>query len=234
MITSKFVCAAAIVAAAVVGTAGTAHTEPLNIELAPTVHYTTYKDGAAAVISIDQGSLVVDGGRFQIRSANGDVLAGVPLEYNVDEIAFPIDATIDGHTARLTPSVDPARAYYKPVAMPFQDQAPWRTAYEREQAAWARMTQTITTGAAAGAIAGAIGTGLIGCLVGGTTAGIATGPLAMLFGAGPLAGCLIGAAALAPLGVVGGAMFVGAPVAIAAFIQYQDTINAPFAPAAPR
>ncbi|WP_433197689.1 hypothetical protein ACQP1G_01730 [Nocardia sp. CA-107356] len=205
--------------------------DDMSTDIGPGVHYTAYQDGNAAVIAIDSGSIVIENGRFQLRSNSGDLLAGIPLEFNLDDIAFPIDARIDGRTATLTPVLDPARAHYKPAALPFEDQAPWKTPYDREVAAWARLTSTITMGAAAGAIVGAVGAGAIGCLLGGVTAGIATGPLATLFGAGPLAGCLIGAVALAPLGVIGGAIFVGAPIAAAAAIQYLTTVNQPFVPA---
>ncbi|MGW2663764.1 hypothetical protein ACWCW7_22630 [Nocardia tengchongensis] len=232
---TKLVTALAITACTLGATAGTATATPapapLNVDVAPGVNYKAYKDGTAAVITVDSGKLIVDNGQFQIRSNTGEVLAGVPLEYKVDDIAFPIDATIDGNTARLMPSLDPARAQYKPVAIPFQDQAPWKTPYEREQAAWNRMTQTISMGTSIGAMVGAVGSGAIGCLLGGVTLATATAPLATLFGIGPLAGCLIGAAALAPVGALAGSLFVGAPIAIAAFIQYQDTINAPFNPA---
>ncbi|MGW5570310.1 hypothetical protein ACWEVD_03840 [Nocardia thailandica] len=219
-------CAAALSTLAL--TSSVAAADPLAVDVAPGVHYTAYKDGTAAVIEIQHGALIVDNGQFQIRSERGEILAGVPLEFNVDDIAFPIDVAVSGDTARLTPALDPTRAHYRPVALPYQEQAPWKSPYDREQAAWSRMTSTISTGAAVGALVGAVGAGTIGCLLGGVTAGVVTGPLALLFGAGPVAGCLIGAAALAPIGVLSGAILVGAPVAIAAVIQYQDTVNAPF------
>ncbi|MFE3254327.1 hypothetical protein ACFXPS_05920 [Nocardia sp. NPDC059091] len=230
--------AAAMLAATLIAAATPAAADPTaspdtpSVGLAPAVHYTAYQSGPSALISTDSGSLTIEGGRFQIRAATGEVLGSIPLEFNLDDIALPIDAHIDGNTATLTPSLDPARAHYKPAALPFEDQAPFKTPYDREVAAWGRLASTVTTAAAGGAMVGAIGAGLIGCLLGGATAGLATGPVAMLFGAGPLAGCLIGAAALAPVGVLGGAIFVGAPIAAAAVIQYFATVNAPFNPPA--
>ncbi|WP_280451691.1 hypothetical protein [Nocardia cyriacigeorgica] len=206
----------------------------LDVGIAPGVNYKAYKNGAAAVITVDAGQLIVDSGQFQIRSNDGRILAGVPLEVNIDDIAFPVDVAIEGNTASLTPILDPARARYAPVALPFQDSAPWRSPYEREQAAWNRMSQTIMMGAAVGAIVGAVGSGLIGCLLGGAAGAALTGPLATLLGAGPLAGCLIGAGAMSPIGMLAGSIMVGAPVAIAAFVQYQTTINEPFRPAQPK
>ncbi|GAA5055198.1 hypothetical protein [Nocardia callitridis] len=227
---TKSVIALALATTATILGATTAAAAPptLDVDLMPGVNYRAYQDGDTAVISVDSGKLIVDHGRFQIRSDSGDILAGVPLEFNIDDIAFPIDAEIDGNTARLTPSADMSRANYNPVALPFEDSAPWKSPYDREVAAWTRMTSTISTSSIIGAVVGAVGAGTIGCLLGGAAGTVLTGPLATLFGAGPLAGCLIGAAALAPIGVLSGAVFVGAPVAIAAFIQYQTTINAPF------
>lgn len=71
--------------------------------------------------------------------------------------------------------------------------------------------------------------GAAGCIVGGAVAA-PTAVLTAVFG--PLAGCVAGALVLAPVGALGGAIFVGAPVAIGAAIQYFSTINAPFTPPA--
>ncbi|MGY2006352.1 hypothetical protein ACW9HJ_01340 [Nocardia gipuzkoensis] len=219
----------ALALAAVMVGVGTAQAAPsLDVDVAPGVNYRAYQDGNAAVISIDSGSLTVVDGKFQIRGASGEVLAGVPLEYNFDDIAFPIEAKIDGTTARLTPVMDVDRARYNPVALPFEDTAPWKTPYEREVAAWTRMTSTIAMSATVSAIVGAVGAGTIGCLLGGVAGAVLTGPLATLFGAGPIAGCLIGAGALAPIGAIAGSILIGAPVAVAAFIQYQSTVTSPF------
>ncbi|MFH5209321.1 hypothetical protein [Antrihabitans spumae] len=235
----KLAAAAVLLTAATGISAGTAYAAPapapgqeapLSIDIAPSVNYTAYQNGASAVITIDNaGKLIVANGNFEIRSNSGQTLAGVPLEYSIDDIAFPIDASIDGNTATLTPSTDPARAYYKPVALPFENQAPWKTPYEREVAAWTRLTQTITLGTGIGAISGAVIGGAAGCIVGGAVAA-PTAVLTAVFG--PLAGCVAGALVLAPVGALGGAIFVGAPVAIAAAIQYFSTINAPFTPPA--
>ncbi|MCP2315118.1 hypothetical protein APR12_000448 [Nocardia amikacinitolerans] len=147
-VTAAAVGVAAATASADTGTGS--GTEPLSVALAPRVDYTASVDGNAAVITVDDaGRLAVDNGRFEIRSADGRILAGVPLEFNVDDIAFPIDAEIAGNTARLVPVLDPARAQYKPAALPFQEHAPWKTPYEREQAAFSRLAATVTMGVGA-------------------------------------------------------------------------------------
>ncbi|WP_280184258.1 hypothetical protein [Nocardia cyriacigeorgica] len=224
----KLAVASAAGLAALTMCSATVAAEPLSVDVAPGVNYTAHQDGTAAVITVDAGQLIIDDGKFQIRADDGTVLAGVPLEFNVNNVAFPIDAEIDGHTARLTPSLDPARAVEKSVALPFQEHAPWKTPYDREVAAFSRMAGTITMAGVAGGVAGAVGAGVIGCLVGGVTLAAATSPVAMMFGAGPIAGCLIGAGALAPVGAVAGALLIGAPVTTAAVIQYFTTINEPF------
>ncbi len=206
-------------------------TDTINVDLAPHVNYKANQVGDAAIITTDAGTLTVQNGQFQIRAASGEILAGAPLEYYVDDIAFPIDAQISGNTATLTPSIDVSRAWYHPAAMPFENQAPWKTPYEREVAAWSRMTTTISMGAAIGTLTGAVVGAGGGCVVGALAGLAATAALLTIFGAGPLAGCVVGALALGPLGALAGAIFVGAPIAIAAGAQYFTTINQPFVPA---
>lgn len=233
----KWLTAALLAVTASSSTAGLASAKPespsLTTQLAPVVTYKAYQDGATAVISVASGSLLVDHGRFEIRSATGKVVAGVPLSFNVGDIAFPIEAKVAGATAWLTPKLDRSRATYRPVALPYQKDAPWKSRYDREQAAWNRMSSTIVTGAAVGAIVGAVSAGALGCLLGGVSGAVVTAPLFLLLGGGPVAGCLVGATMLAPVGTLVGSIFVGAPVAIASVIQYQDTVNAPFKPPAP-
>ncbi len=71
--------------------------------------------------------------------------------------AAPIAADISDRTATLTPQLDMAKATYQPVALPFEDKAPWKNEYDREQAAWSRMTSTISMGATIGTLVGGLG-----------------------------------------------------------------------------
>ncbi|PSR68348.1 hypothetical protein C8258_11035 [Nocardia sp. MDA0666] len=183
------------------------------------VHYRAVNTGAAAVITTDSGSMDVSDGIFRIRSAAGAVLAGIPLTIRIDDVAYPVEASIRDHTAILTPA-----------ALPFEDEAPWRTRYEREQAAFSRAALQITTAAAGGAGVGTAIGGIAGCVGGALVGAVVTGILAALFGAGPLAGCLAGMAVGAGIGAFAGALLVAAPVAVASVIQYFTTINEPFVP----
>jgi len=180
----------------------------------------------------DAGSLTVANGQLQINDDAGALVGGLPLLMQLDDMKVPIAAQVQGNTATL--SLDGSRAVYNPVALPFQEFAPWKTPYEREQAAWTRMTQTITMGAAIGAIVGAIGAGTAGCVLGGALGAVGGFAFLLPTGVGPVVttavGCLAGAVAFAPVGTLAGSILVGAPVAIAAAIQYITTINEPMAP----
>ncbi|MGQ4618486.1 hypothetical protein [Nocardia sp. R7R-8] len=195
------------------------------------VNYTAEANPVSTIINTDAGSLVNEDGVFKIKAANGTTVAGAELKFRVDDFEFPIAADISDHTAVLTPQFDKEHAVYKPVALPFEDKAPWKTEYDRELAAWNRLTSTISAGATVGTLVGGLSGAALGCLAGGAAGLALTGPLLGLFGAGPIAGCIAGAAAVGFLGTLAGQLFVTAPVAILAAIQYFTTINQPFVPA---
>ncbi|MFE3192345.1 hypothetical protein ACFXHA_25270 [Nocardia sp. NPDC059240] len=185
----------------------------------------------SAVIVTDGGSMAVEDGTFTIRADDGTVLTGTELAFRVDDFEFPIDASITGRTATLTPALDMTRAVYKPVAMPFEDKADWDSPYDREQDAWNRMTSTIGLGLSIGALGGALGGAAVGCVLGGLAgAGIASATLIGLFGPflpAAVIGCMAGVIALGVLGSVAGTILISTPIAIAAAVQYFTTINEP-------
>ncbi|MET8426482.1 hypothetical protein [Nocardia sp. NPDC004860] len=226
----KFTGIVALVIAATGVTAGTAYAAPAEADNAA-INYTGQSTDTGAIIRTDAGSLVVEDGVLKIKAANGTTVAGTELKFRVDDFEFPIAAEINDRTATLTPQFDEAHAVYKPVALPYEDQAPWKTQYDRELAAWNRLTSSISAGATLGTLVGGLGGAAVGCIAGGAAGLVATGALATLFGAGPLAGCVVGAATVGFLGTIAGQLFVTAPVAIAAAVQYFTTINQPFTPA---
>ncbi|WP_433661158.1 hypothetical protein ACQPW1_02460 [Nocardia sp. CA-128927] len=229
----KLAVVAALVTMATGVAAGTSVAAPSTNE--GPVNFTAHATDTSSVITTDSGSLVVEDDALKIKAADGTVVAGTPLKFRLDDFEFPIAAQISQRTATLTPQLDPAQAVYKPVALPFEDKAPWKSEYDREQAAWSRLTSTISLGASIGTLVGGLGGAAVGCVLGGALGGtIVAGTIVGLFGpfvGGIIAGCLGGAAAIGALGVIGGQIFVTAPVAIAAAIQYFTTINQPFAPA---
>ncbi|MFI9505668.1 hypothetical protein [Nocardia sp. NPDC052566] len=231
----KLAVVAALVTMATGVAAGTSTAAPQTEADNGVINFTARATDTQSIITTDAGSLVVEDGALKIKAANGTVVAGTPLKFRVDEFEFPIAAQISDRTATLTPQVDTAHAVYKPVALPFEDKAPWKTEYEREQAAWSRLTSTISAGATVGTLVGGIGGGAVGCVLGGIVgAGAAAASIVGLFGPfvpAAVLGCLGGIAAIGAIGVLAGQIFITAPVAIAAAIQYFTTINAPFAPA---
>lgn len=222
----KFAGIAALIVTALGAATGTAGAAPETADGA--INYTATNTEQNTVIKTDAGSLVVEDGVFKVKAANGTTVAGTELNFRVDDFVFPIAADISGRTATLTPQFDVEHAQYKPVALPFENQAPWKSEYEREVAAWTRLTSTISAGATVGTLVGGIGGAAVGCVAGAIAGAALTAPLLTIFGTGPIAGCLAGAAAFGFLGTVAGQIFVTAPVAILAAAQYFTTVNQPF------
>ncbi|MGW4246987.1 hypothetical protein [Nocardia sp. NPDC004722] len=226
----KFTTTALLLAAAAGVAAGPAGATPAGTD-GGVINYTNQASETGSVIRTDAGSLVVEDGALKIKAADGTTVAGTALTFRVDDFEFPIAAQVSDRTATLTPQFDETHAVYKPVALPYEDQAPWKTQYDREQAAWNRLRDTVSMGATVGTLVGGLGGAALGCVVGGVVFAAATAPLATMFGVGPVAGCLIGASTVGFLGTIAGQVFVTAPVAIASAIQYFTTINQPFTPA---
>lgn len=226
MFMKKIVAPAVLSLAALTVTTGTVHAAPEQ-----PVSFTAHATDTASIIEIEHGSLVIDDGALQVRDTAGTVVAATPLSFTIDEFEFPIAAEIAGRTATLTPQLSMDKAVYKPVALPFDDQAPWKTEYEREQAAWSRMTSTISLGAGIGTLVGSLGGAAVGCVLGGIAgATVASATIIGLFGPfipAAAIGCLGGVLAIGSLGAVAGQILITAPVAIGAAIQYFSTINAP-------
>jgi hypothetical protein len=195
------------------------------------VNYTATVTDSATIISADIGSLVVEDETFKVKSPTGTVLAGVELSFRVDDFVFPIAVEISDRRARLTPAFDVAHAQYRPVALPYEDKAPFKTEYDREQAAWSRMTSTIAMGATIGTLVGGLSGAAVGCLLGGIAgATVAAATIVGLFGPfipAAAVGCIGGIIAIGALGTIAGQLFVTAPSAIMAAVQYFTTINAP-------
>ncbi|WP_194820500.1 hypothetical protein [Nocardia sp. XZ_19_385] len=223
----KVITASALLVTALGITAGTVSAAPAEQD----IHYTATATEKTAIISTDAGSLVVEDGALKVKSPRGAMLGGTELSFRVDDFVFPIAAEVAGRTATLSPQFDIAHATYSPVALPYEDQAPWKTPYDREQAAWARMTQTISMGATIGTLVGGLGGAAVGCVLGGIAgATIASAAIIGLFGAfipAAAIGCLGGIAAVGFLGTVVGQLLVTAPVALMAAVQYFTTINSP-------
>ncbi|MGS2806011.1 hypothetical protein [Nocardia sp. MW-W600-9] len=229
MKTTKIALAAAALLTAGTVAASTVHAAPTA--QAP-IGFTAEAVDSTSRITTDAGSLVVENGMFEVKAADGTTVAATPLRFQLDDFEFPIAAEITGRTATLTPQLSMDKAVYKPVALPFEDKAPWKSEYDREQAAWSRMTSTISLGASIGTLVGGLGGAAVGCVLGGIIgATVASATIVGLFGPflpAAAVGCLGGILAIGALGTVAGQILVTAPVALGAAIQYFTTINQPF------
>ena len=229
----RITVASTLIAASVCLAAAPASAAPAAAD-GQAIDYTTTSTPTQTTIHTDAGSMGVENGVFKIKAANGTTLAGTELTFRVDDFVFPIAADIADHTATLTPQLDAAHAVYKPVDLPYQNTAPWKTPYDREQAAWSRLSSTILTGATVGTMVGGLAGGGVGCILGGVAgATVAAATIVGLFG--PIVpaaglGCLGGIIAVGALGTLAGQLLVTAPVAVMAAVQYFTTINAPFVP----
>ncbi|MGW6421843.1 hypothetical protein ACWF82_04130 [Nocardia sp. NPDC055053] len=227
----KSAAAAAMLAVAIGITAGATGSASADADVP--VEFTAQEVAGKSVITTDAGSMVVEEGAFTLKAPNGATIAATPLTFRLDDFELPIAAEIAGNTATLTPQLDVSKAVYKPVALPFEDKAPWKSEYDREVAAWSRLTSTISMGASIGTLVGGLGGAAVGCVLGGVLAGtVALGTIVGLLGPflpAAAVGCIAGALLVGPVGAIAGQIFVTAPVAIGAAIQYFTTINQPFA-----
>ncbi len=162
--------------------------------------------GPAPTLSTPIGSLSVGDGQLQASTASGQVVGSVPIA----QVGQPQVNAVAARPVPVTPVLDYG----------------WKTEGDREQWAFKRAQDSISTAAAISGAVGAVGGGAVGCVIGGIGATAATGPFAIL--GTPIAGCLLGAAAGATLGGLVTAAVVTIPVAVAAGIGYFQTVNSPF------
>ncbi|WP_280470245.1 hypothetical protein [Nocardia brasiliensis] len=238
MLMRKFAATSALMIAALGVTAGAVNAAPATEAENGVVNFTASSTDTQTTIKTDAGSMVVEDGVLKIKAANGTTIAGTDLHFRVDDFEFPIAADISDRTATLSPEFSMDKAVYKPVALPFEDKAPWKSEYDREQAAFNRMKDTIAMGATIGTLVGGLGGAAVGCVLGGIAgATVASATIIGLFGPfipAAAVGCLGGIIAVGALGTVAGQILITAPVAIGAAIQYFATTSGPFnAPPAP-
>lgn len=179
-------------------------------------------DDRSVLVSVANASLATEDGHLVFRDTAGAVVERFPLTFIApDKRTYPIDASVKGNSARLTPSKDRARSAATDVALlkrtEVADENGYKSRDERNDAALTRLGKevamgvTVTTviGAAIGAVLG----GIVGCV-----AGLAAGPLGCFF-----AGIPLGTAAGTGIGVI-----LAGGVAGAAVIRYFDTVTKPF------
>ncbi|GAA5057972.1 hypothetical protein [Nocardia callitridis] len=233
---SKVAATSALVISALGIATGTVHAEPatpagpvpsfvdgvqqgLN-QVMPGIHWKTGIEGDGVVVETDAGSLGTADNQFQIRDDHGAVVAGFPLSYTLNDLEYPINATIDGTRAVLTPSTDPATA--QPIGL--RHDVVQQDAFDDAVSAASTQFGVIT---AIGTLVGTLVGGVGGCVIGGIGGAVIGIPVLDIGGATGLAGCLGGAALGIPLGAAAGLVLTGVPAAIAVGIGFANRINAP-------
>ncbi|MFD7846582.1 hypothetical protein ACFV4K_27020 [Nocardia sp. NPDC059764] len=222
-------------------TAATANATPQPADDNTEVHYQVTRQGDAALLSISSGGLKLAGDQLVLTGPADRPIAAIPLTYRIDNIAYPIDARIDGSTATLTPNktagqpVPAAQAVASSQTIT-TDQAATQVAESftpRDAQALGVFAQRAAIGAAVSAVLGAaLGAG-VGCLVGAAAGAVLTSPVMALlvpFVGATIAGCVLGAATLGGVGTMAGLVIAGGPVTLFSAIQYFSTILAPCPP----
>ncbi|MDG3012694.1 hypothetical protein G4X40_21370 [Rhodococcus sp. D2-41] len=224
----KFAVTSALVIAATGIAAGTANAVPVQAPQpgqsavqadAHALNWKLTRDGDHVIVNTDSGKLSTENGQFVVRNAAGAVVASVPLSYINDGKQFPVSAEIDGNAATLTPSKDASKA--KPASKYSNlHQVDLNSAVS---AIKDPIGLTAQIGGFVGAAAGIVG----GCLLGAAVGATVSAPAALLFGAGPIAGCVGGALLLGSGASLAGTVIGGLGSGLANLPTFQQKLNDP-------
>ncbi|MFE3003149.1 hypothetical protein ACFXG4_50475 [Nocardia sp. NPDC059246] len=235
----KTTTAALLTATAIALTTATAGADPAPADPTPNaVHYEVARRGDTALLTTSDGKLKVDGDQLVVTDHTDQPVAAIPLTYQIDNTAYPINARIDGGTATLTPSRTdgrPAEAVSRDQVIT-TDQAAKQIAESlnpRDAQALGTFAQRLSIGAAVSAVLGAVLGAGVGCLTGAAVGAAISSPVIFLlapFVGAAVAGCVLGAATLGAVGSMTGLVVAGGPITLFAAIQYFSTILAPCPP----
>ncbi|MFE3445158.1 hypothetical protein ACFXNW_19180 [Nocardia sp. NPDC059180] len=229
---------AVIAAAAVAVTTATAGAAPQPAPPASEVRYEVTRNGDSAVVRIDGGKIEQIDSQLVVWDAADQPIAAIPLRYQIDDMAYPVAARIDGTTATLTPSRDGGRRA-EPVSQAqviTVEQAAEQVGelfVPRDAQALGVFAQRAAIGAAVSAVFGAVLGAGVGCLVGAAAGAAISSPLIALllpFVGATIAGCVLGMATLGAVGSMAGVVLAGGPITLFSAIQYFSTILAPCPP----
>ncbi|MBY6436367.1 MULTISPECIES: hypothetical protein [Rhodococcoides] len=214
---NRMAAVAAMTIVALGGASATAYANPT----APEVHWNAVAAGTGVLVTTDSGTLSTENNHLVVRDAAGVVVDSVPLGLALDGVVHPVSAQVDGNTATL--AVDAAApttpVYDLPGTVPVD-----------LPAAVAGVKDNIALSASVGGFLGAA-SGLVGgCLLGATAAGVVSAPVALLFGAGPLAGCIGGAVLLGSGASLAGTAIGGLGAVAGNAQQFVTLLQAPPAP----
>jgi hypothetical protein len=200
------------------GTASaTAYADPAPAA-APEVHWNAVAAGTGLLVTTDSGTLSNENNHLVIRDDSGVVVDSVPLALAVDGLAHPVSAQVEGNTATLAVDATAPAAPVYDIPGLNQVDLPAAVAGVKDN-----LSLTATVGGFLGAATGLVG----GCLLGAAAAGVVSAPVALLFGAGPIAGCIGGALLLGAGGSLAGTAIGGLGSAVANAQQFVTLLEAP-------
>ncbi|WP_020106372.1 hypothetical protein [Nocardia sp. 348MFTsu5.1] len=212
---NRLVAVSVMVVASMSVALGAAYADPAP---APTegTNWQAVRDGSSVIITTDNGSLSKEGNQLVLHDKQGAVVESVPLTLAIDDFQRPVNAKVTPASATLSVDANPLALTFAPVKHNV-DLA----------AAVASVKDNITLTAAVGGFLGAA-TGLVGgCLLGAVAAGVVSAPVALLFGAGPLAGCIGGAILLGSTFSLAGTAIGGLGAVAANVGPFIQLLNAP-------
>ncbi len=239
---SKAAATSALVIAALGIAAGTVHAEPAPApapvpvlpalidgvnqgvgQVLPSIHWKAGIEGDSVVLDTDAGSLTTADDQLQVRDDAGNVVTAFPLAYSLDDLEYPINVSVEGLRAVLTPSTDRAAAH--PSNLPLhQVTSDKQTNFDDAVSAAATQFGIIT---AIGTLVGTIVGGVAGCAIGVIGGATLSFPVLEAAGLGPVLGCLAGAGIGIPLGAAAGLVLTGIPAAIIVGIGFVQRVNDP-------
>ncbi|GAB0102676.1 hypothetical protein JMUB6875_16450 [Nocardia sp. JMUB6875] len=211
----KFAATSALAIAALGISAGTAYADPAPAPTAEAIHWDAKIEGASVVLKTDLGSLTQQDGQFQVRDADGGLVTAFPLSFQMDGLAHPVAAQIDGNTATFTPNMDPAAATPAPAPV-LHDVA----SQADQDAAWSAASSQFGIATGMGTLIGTLIGGIGGCAL-----GAVLGTPVLL--PGWVGGCIMGAGIGIPLGAAAGLVLTGGVAAVAVGIGLFNRLNAP-------
>ncbi|RDI66841.1 hypothetical protein [Nocardia pseudobrasiliensis] len=219
VLTSAVVAACAV--AAVGGSAGHAAADPTP----DTIGYSLRLVDRSVVLTVDRGSLAVEGGNLQLRDPAGTPAVTLPLTYRREDAVYPIGAAIDAATVTLTPDTDPKHAV--PVAHPNAREIAIDPQSPAFNTAVMNFATQVGLGVALGTLLGTAIGAVVGCVAGGALVGAAAAvpTIGVLAVPGFLGGCLITAAAAGAIGAVVGNVVIGIPVAAVGAWWFFDALR---------
>ncbi|WP_072805338.1 hypothetical protein [Rhodococcoides yunnanense] len=214
----KFAATSALVIAAMTTAMGTSYADPAPAP-AP-VGWNVAQSGGQVIVDTSAGTLSNENNHLVVRDAGGALVDSVPLSIAFEGLAHPVAADIDGNHAVLTADVSPA------AATPVSTQLPGLQQVDLP-AAVAGVKDNLSLSASVGGFLGAA-TGLVGgCLLGAVAAGVVSAPAALLFGAGPIAGCIGGALLLGSTASLAGTAIGGLSALASNAGPFITLLNAP-------